>query len=49
MLTFIIAESVEKFYYEFDGKPQKFNTSAERNSKKMRRKSQIHVDFTKEI
>jgi hypothetical protein len=49
MLTFIIEEGPAKFYREFDGKPQKFNTSAERNSKKMRRKSQIHVDFTKEI
>lgn len=49
MLTFIIEEGPAKFYREFDGEPQKFNTSAERNSKKMRRKSQIHVDFTKEI
>lgn len=49
MLTFIIEEGPAKFYREFDGKPQKFNTSAERNSQKMRRKSQIHVDFTKEI
>ena len=49
MFIFIIAEGIEKFYREFDGKLQKFNTSAERNSKKMRRKSQIHVDFTKEI
>lgn len=49
MLTFIIAEGPAKFYREFDGKPQKFNISAERHSKKMRRKSQLHVDFTKEI
>ena len=34
MLTFIIEEGPAKFYREFDGKPQKFNTSAERNSKK---------------
>lgn len=49
MLTFIIAEDPAKFYREFDGEPQKFNTFTERNSKKMRRKNQIHVDFTKEI
>ena len=49
MLTFIIAEDPAKSTVEFDGEPQKFSTSTERNSKKMRRKSQIHVDFTKEI
>ena len=34
MLTFIIAEGPAKFYREFDGKPQKFHTSAESHSKK---------------
>jgi len=34
MLTFIIEEGPAKFYREFDGKPQKFNISAERHSKK---------------
>lgn len=32
MLTFIIEEGPAKFYREFDGKPQKFNISAERHS-----------------
>ena len=33
-VAFKVAEGPAKFYREFDGKPQKFHTSAERHSKK---------------